>query len=178
MPSSLEQAVMKGREAAANRPGSFEAFFSGGLDFSELGGATTRTQQQPQQPSNAATLLKLKQQEAREKQYELEEEGRMQVAVRHRVEAFKKYGSTATENALRQLNGETTTQGDKANRMMFSALIDMHGTDLKVLDARDRKNHPKKRRLGSSCDDKQQQQNHLGGPNKARAVKKSKRVKL
>jgi hypothetical protein len=102
MKSSLQRAVEvaggSSDVATAVRKGDFENCFAGGLDLSEFGGSTSTNTS-----SHAALLLQVKLAESADRLQQEQDDERMQVDVRRRIEKHKEASmirSTAESNVL------------------------------------------------------------------------------
>jgi hypothetical protein len=159
MESSLQRAAAKSSTATKpvsqpTKKGAFESCFASGLDLSEF--SSGGTQSQSSRPSAAAELLRVKQEEIKQKEREEEEETRMEVLVKNRVSQLeesiekKKLGAHRSEN------------------MVVNALVNMHGNDDVVSKHKTRK--AMKKTKSSSRPAPPQ-------PQKSKAIKKSRRSK-
>jgi hypothetical protein len=159
MESSLQRAAAKGRASEtkpASEPtkeGAFESCFASGLDLSEF--SSGGTQSQLSRPSAAAELLRVKQEEIKQKEQEEEEETRMGLLVKNRV-------SQLEESIEKKKLG-----GHSSENMVVNALINMHGNDDAASKDKIRK-ATKKTKASSRPSPR---------PQKSKAVKKSRRSK-
>lgn len=115
---------------------SFEASFAGGLDLSEFGasGGTAGAAAK----SHSAALLRIKEKEAAQKAVDDQEEQRMQTIVRARIQKLQQHRCRPGQ----QKGGAAAAE---SSNFLVGALVGMHGSDLSVLESKNRK--PKTQRL-------------------------------